>query len=97
MKLVETPAEFENWFKQHGYKKSEIARILGVTRQTLYNLSHAKANEPAHRMIGKSSDKLDQLNSLPPMLSLSLFAIETLGPKYFGDSARVRKRSKRRV
>src|ERR1700688_3970277 len=98
MKLVERRSEFESWCLEHGYSKVEIARILGITRQTLYNLTRAvPANHASQMAPAKTAKKLASFDELPPMLFLAFFAIEELGPDFFGRSKRIRKRSKRRV
>lgn len=96
--VIETAAQFEEWCKQHKYSKTEIARILGITRQTLYNLTALRSKAPAYQMTSpKVAENLTCYGSLPPMLSLSLFAIEKLGPEFFGESKRLRKPYKRKA
>jgi transcriptional regulator with XRE-family HTH domain len=98
MKLIETESEFERWCAENKFSKDELARILGVTRQTIYNLTHAKRKSTAeHKAPADMQEELASFNKLPPMLSLSLFAIEQLGASFFGASNRVRKPSKRRI
>jgi helix-turn-helix protein len=95
-KLIETLQEFEEWRQQRGYSKEDLARVLGVTRQTLYNLTHPKLLVPAESMASKETKKeLAGFIRLPPMLSLSLFAIDNLGLGFFGQGQRVRKAARR--
>ena len=92
MKLIETPQEFAEWCAQHGHSKEELARILGVTRQTLYNLTHPKPHTPAEIAASDEiKEDLAKFSRLPPMLSLSLFAIDNLGTSFFGQSHQSRK------
>jgi DNA-binding XRE family transcriptional regulator len=96
MKLIETPQEFAEWCDRRDYSKEEIARILGVTRQTLYNLTHPKSRAPAMTAaLPETKEDLAKLSRLPPMLSLSLFAIDSLGTAFFGQSQRQRKIARR--
>jgi len=98
MVLIETANEFENWCVKNGYSKAEVARILGVTRQTIYNLTHSKPKNAANRNVSAETQKeLADFEKIPPMLSLSLLAIEHLGPEFFGSSQHERKPSKRRA
>ena len=97
MRLIETPQEFADWCTQNGCTKEELARILGVTRQTLYNLTHPKQKASAYTAAIEETQKaLAEMSRLPPMLSLSLFAIENLGVDFFGHSKRIRKAVRRR-
>ena len=96
MKLVETPQEFEDWREQRGYSKEDLARVLGVTRQTLYNLTHPKPHAQAELAASNAvKEDLAKYSRLPPMLSLSLFAIDNLGMSIFGQGQRIRKVARR--
>ena len=98
MKLIETAAEFEKWCAEKGYSKDELARVLGVTRQTIYNLTHPKTKSVAEAKAPSELQRdLEKLSKLPPMFSLSIFAIEQLGLDFFGGADRLRKPSKRRI
>jgi len=96
MKLIETPQEFAEWCAKHGHSKEELARILGVTRQTLYNLTHPRPHGAAEIAASdETKEDLAKFSRLPPMLSLSLFAIENLGVQSFGQSQQSRKVARR--
>jgi hypothetical protein len=98
MKLIESPKDFAEWCDQSNFSKEELARILGITRQTLYNLTHPKQKASAYSTATESTQiDLAGLSKLPPMLSLSLFAIESLGAEFFGHSTRFRKRARRSI
>jgi Putative ATPase subunit of terminase (gpP-like) len=99
MKFVETPEEFEEWCFTHGYSKDDLAEILGVTRQTIYNWTH----RPPYRSQGNLSKEIKRdlearertYRKIPRMLSFALFAIEAMAPQNVFGGRRLRKRTKR--
>jgi len=98
MKLIETSSDFESWCSEKGYSKNQLAQVLGITRQTIYNLTHPKLMSAAEtKAPRKTQEELEKYKKIPPMLSLAIFAIEQLGIDYFGAAKRSRKPSKRRI
>jgi hypothetical protein len=101
MKLVETPAQFEDWCAAYQCSKDELAKLLGVTRQTLYNWTHPKS-PPLSKTIRSDEIRTDLENShsaylrIPRMLSLSLFALEQPNFSPLLEGAKQRKQAGKR-
>jgi DNA-binding XRE family transcriptional regulator len=99
MRFVETPEEFEEWCFSHGYSKDDLAAILGVTRQTLYNWTHKSRYESKSTLSAEVRKDLEArekaYRKIPRMLSYALFAIEKMAPENVFGGRRLRKRTKR--
>ncbi len=96
LKFVETPEEFELWCAAKGYTKDDVAELLGVTRQTIYNWTH---KQPYKLSSGLSDEakkgliaKEKAYAKIPRMLSFALLAIETMSPVSVFGGRRVRRR-----
>jgi transposase len=99
MKFIDTPHEFEQWCSTHGYTKDDLARILGVTRQTIYNWTH-KPDYRSHRSsseeVKKDIETKEKAHAkIPRMLSYALLAIELMAPQNVFGGRRLRKKTKR--
>jgi transposase len=101
MKFVETPQEFEEWCERHGYTKDDLAEILGVTRQTIYNWTHRpryQVTTSADRETRIDIEKREEAYAkIPRMLSFALFGIEAMAPTSVFGGRRLRKRKTVRI
>jgi transcriptional regulator with XRE-family HTH domain len=95
MKLIETRQDFKDWCEAKSCTKEELAISLGVTRQTIYNWLEGKRKNP---ITGEESPETKiqaaSYDKLPQMLTLSIFALEQLGPNYLVAGNAMRKRTK---
>ena len=98
MKIVETPEEFESWCDTHGYSKDDLAEVLGVTRQTIYNWTHRRPSQVHGSLPDEVKNDLlvreKAYRKIPRMLTFALLAIETMAPVNVFGGRRLRKRSK---
>jgi DNA-binding XRE family transcriptional regulator len=99
MKFIETPEEFEEWCFTQGYSKDDLAEILGVTRQTIYNWTHKSRYQSQGNLSEEIRKDLEAkeraFRKIPRMLSFALFAIEKMAPENVFGGRRLRKRTKR--
>jgi hypothetical protein len=98
MRFVETPEDFETWCERQGYTKDDLATILGVTRQTLYNWTHKRSFEVRSSHSEEITRDIEAQKKayakIPRMLSFALLAIETMAPENVFGGRRLRKRPK---
>jgi hypothetical protein len=81
-RFVKTPREFERWLHHSGLTKDQLAKTLGVTRQTLHNWTVGRASNEIKKTGGHIIEGDTQYARIPVMLSLSLYAIDHM-PREF--------------